>query len=158
MIPATFRRGKIYNNPGSAQRLREPPREHLRGPRRDIAIHALALVGGGVEVVSRVGFGEPSHPPRQLRSEPVVRAELARLHLPHNKHRQRADDDLTRGDSVAPRDHLARRNALVTNARSALPLGSKDALRVGDYVQPSVVKAVPSGTVGLRSIRARTSR
>jgi hypothetical protein len=46
-------------------------------------------------------------------------------------------------------DHVARRDTLVTNARSALPLGRNDAFRVADYVQPSVVKAVPSGTRGI---------
>ena len=44
------------------------------------------------------------------------------------------DDDRTRRDSVAERDNLARRDALVADARSSLLLGREDALRVGDYV------------------------
>jgi hypothetical protein len=34
----------------------------------------------------------------------------------------------------------------MADARSAQLLGRKDALRVSDNLQPSVVKAVPSGT------------
>ena len=77
---------------------------------------ALTLVGEGVEVVGRVGIREPSPTPRELHAEPVVRAKRVRLHLPHDKHRQRADDDLTGRHSVAERDNLARRNALVADA------------------------------------------
>jgi hypothetical protein len=69
--------------------------------------------------------------------------------ISHDEHRQRAYDDLTRWHGVAEGDHLARRNALVADARAALLLGRKDALRVSDNVQPSVVKAVPSGTCGI---------
>ena len=147
MIPATFRRGKIYNNLGSAQRPRQPATEHLGCPAARVAIDAFTLVGDGVEVVGRVGISERRPCPASVR-KPSSDRNL-RGSISHDEHRQRADDDLTGRHSVAERDNLARRNALVADAHSALLLGRQDALRVSDNVQPSVVKAVPSGTCGI---------
>ena len=84
--------------------------------------------------MGRIGLGQPSHAARELGPERIVRTKPARLHLPHDEHRQRTDDDRTRRDSVGERGHLARRDALVADARSSLLLGREDALRVGDYV------------------------
>jgi hypothetical protein len=65
MIPATFRRGKIYNNQVSTPRPCQAAAKHLGCPSARVAMDALTLVGDGVEVVGRVGISEPSHTPRE---------------------------------------------------------------------------------------------
>jgi hypothetical protein len=56
----------------------------------------------------------------------------------------------SRADTASPSVTTSHaRNALVADAHSALLLGGKDAFRVSDNLQPSVVKAVPSGTCGI---------
>ena len=95
------------------------------------------LVGDGIEIERRIGLSQPSHAPRQLRPKRVIGAKPARVHLPHCKHRQRADDDLTRRDSIAEGDDLARRDVFVANAHSA-PLPD-DVLRVRHEARPGIV-------------------
>jgi hypothetical protein len=58
---------------------------------------------------------------------------------------------------VAEGDHLACRDALIPDARSALLLGRKDALRVGHEALPELVEAAQAALSGFLSIRAWTS-
>ena len=53
MIPATFRRGKIYNNQVSTPRPCQAAAKLLGCPSARVAMDALTLVGDGVEVVGR---------------------------------------------------------------------------------------------------------
>jgi hypothetical protein len=111
-----------------------------------------------VEVVRRVRLRQPPHAPRELHAERIVGTKLTHLHLPHNKHRQGADDDPTRG-TASPRVTTSRAamRSWRTPARPCFS-AARMPFACATTCNQATSRRSQAALSGLRSIQARTGR